>query len=301
MELNQLRYYIALARLCSYSKAAEELYVAQSTLSQQIKKLEEELDVRLFDRSTRKVELTPAGVECLPKAEQILSDIESLQRTAAECSKIHRRPIRLGVLSVYPSTNVSDVLEEFQTDHPDIALHISFAPSVSLLDTLMRGKVDAVIANISLDSLDADTLAKLSLDTFLEDRLHVVLSKRHKLSGRQLITVEDILDDKLLFASKNASVRLRLYRALRMKGYALPDFIECPSLSTMFNFIQRNMGISVMSSHVACAYLQADMECIPIDPPLQTQTALVILRERTFPELDQFADYFHVNLDRPAE
>ena len=164
MELFQLRYFSALGRCRNYSKAAEELFIAQPTLSQQIKRLEDELGVRLFERSTRKVELTDAGKECLIQTQRILEDVEGLLRTARE--KAGYSFISLGVLTVYPERDISDMLSAFQADHPEIELKLTFADSVQLVDMVQRGKLDAVIANISTDSLEKEALDRLYLDVF---------------------------------------------------------------------------------------------------------------------------------------
>lgn len=298
MELNQIRYFVALANCCNYSKAAEQLFIAQPTLSQQIKRLEEELNVQLFTRSTRKVALTPAGERCLEWAEEALNAIGKFEETAKEASTKKRFTILLGVLSVYPMTNVSDVIRDFQQDHPEIMLQLHFATSVELMDMLLRKKLDACIANFSSDALDQETLDRMNFDIFWEDKLHVVVGAGHHLYQRDKIAIEDILDEKLFFASKNSSVRLRLHQELRAKGYALPGCSECPSLSNMFNFIQGNMGISVMSHHVAQEYLLPGVRIIPIDPPLQTQTALIFLKENKSKAVQTFSAYFHINLDR---
>lgn len=298
MEMSQLRYFVTLGRCCNYSKAAEELFIAQPTLSQQIKRLEEELDVQLFERSTRRVVLTAIGRECMRWAEKTLEMADMLVQTAQEKHRKDLSHISLGVLAIYPLTNISNVLKKFQEDHPETQLDITFANSVDLVDMLLRKKLDAVIANVSSDSLDQETLNRLTLDVFWEDRLHVILGSQHPLSGRETLALEDILDERLLFNDLRSSVRLRFHQALRTKGYALPVCSECPSISNMFNFIQGNMGISVMSAHVAKAYLLPEMACIPIDPPLQTQTALMMRKEGESPALKQFGEYFHIHLER---
>lgn len=298
MELSQLKYFVTLGRCCNYSKAAEELFIAQPTLSQQIKRLEDELGVQLFERSTRKVILTPVGQECMEWAKKALEASEMIAQTAREKYRRDLAHISLGVLAVYPMMNVPNVLKKFQKDHPEIHLDLTFANSVDLVDMLLRRKIDAVIANISSDIMEKETLDSLVMDVFWEDRLHVVVGDQHPLYERKTVVLEDILDEQLLFNDLRSSVRLRFHQALRTKGYALPEGRKCPSLSSMFNYIQGNMGISVMSSHVAKAYLLPGMKCIPIDPPLQTLTALIMRKKGRSESLKRFGDYFHENLER---
>lgn len=299
VELSQLRYFVTLSRLCNYSKAAEELFIAQPTLSQQIKRLEEELGVQLFERSTRKVALTPIGQECLLWAEKALEATDLMVQTAKAKNRRDQGSVSLGVLAIYPMTNISNVLNNFRQDHSEVDLQVTFANSVDLVDMLLRKKLDAVISNVSSDVLERETLDMLLMDVFWEDRLHVVMSTQHPLYLRgKPISLEDILDERLFFNSPRSSVRLRFHQALRAKGYALPDCVECPSISNMFNFIQGNMGITVMSSHIAKAYLLKDMACLPIEPPLQTQTALITRKTSRNPALKQFRDYFHTHLER---
>lgn len=298
MRLSQLRYFVALGHHCNYTKAAEELFIAQSTLSQQINKLEEELGVQLFERSTRNVILTPIGQECIQWARKTLEAASIMVEVAQEKNRRDQSHVSLGVLAVYPMMNVPNVLKRFQEDSTDIHLNLTFANSVELVDMLLRKKIDAVIANIASDAMENETLDQLLLDVFWDDRLHVVVGEQNTLYKRNSVTLEDILDEHFLFNDLRSSVRLRLHQALRVKGYALPECSKCPSLSSMFNYIQKNMGISVMTAHVAESYLLPRMKCIPIDPPIKTQTALIMRKKERSPALKQFADYFHVNLER---
>ncbi len=298
MEMSQLRYFVTLSRLCNYSKAAEELFIAQPTLSQQIKRLEEELGVQLFERSTRKVVLTPIGQECVQYAVKTLEAADMLMQTAQEKYRKDQAYISLGVLTIYPAINISSMMRKFQEDYPAISLQLTFHKSVELVDMLLRKKLDAVFANVSTDELDKETLDKLVMDVFWEDRLHVVLSDKHPLYGRDTLAVEDILDERMLFNDFRSSVRLQLHQEVRRKGYALPKSSECPSLSNMFNFIQGNMGISVLTAGVAKSYLLPGMGCIPIEPPLRTKTALIMRKEGRTPALKQFGEYFRNNPER---
>lgn len=296
MELNQLRYFVTLANTCNYSKAAEELFIAQPTLSQQIKRLESELGVQLFDRSTRKVTLTPIGQECLRYARQSVEAADMLQQAASEKQRMDLDTVNIGVLMVYPYYNVSNVLGAFRSAYPDIDPQLTFGASVDLMDMLMRRKLDAIIANVSPNTLTPDTLEELQMHVFWQDTLCVVSSSAGRFAGKDSVSLMEVCDSQLFFTNMKSSAKLRFEMEVRSRGYSVPSGIECPSMSSLFNFVTANMGISVMSHHVARAYLKEGTMILPIDPPIPVETALIMKKHNNRPALLRFWDYFVQNL-----
>jgi DNA-binding transcriptional LysR family regulator len=297
MELTQLRYFVMLAMTKNFSRAAEELFITQPTLSQQIKRLEKDLGAELFHRSTRSVTLTPAGEMCLPYAQKAMDAVSGLANAMQEEKRRANGRLLVGVLTVYPHLNVSSILAKFQAMHPEMNTGVRIDWSVELLNMLLQKKVDVIISNVALDLLEPEVRELLRIHVFLEDWLHVVLSCRHPLAERESVTIEDIRQETIFHSDPRSSAKVRFENAVIAKGYSLPVFNTCPSMTSTFNFVENGMGISVMTRHVAMGYMTPGVTCIPITPKIRTQTAIITRRSvSAHPILQEFQEFFLQNI-----
>lgn len=300
MELTQLRYFVTLAKTKNFSRAADEMFITQPTLSQQIKRLERELGAELFRRSTRSVALTPAGEMCLAYAQQAIDAVAGLANAMQEEKRRLNGRLLVGVLTVYPHLNVSSILAKFQSLHPEMNTGVYIDWSVELLNMLLQKKVDVIISNVALDLLEPEVRENLRIHVFLEDWLHVVLSRRHRLADRESLTIEDIRQETIFHSDPRSSAKLRFENAVIAKGYPLPVFNTCPSMASTFNFIENGMGISVMTRHVAMGYMIPGVACIPIAPKIRTQTAIITRKGASaHPVLQEFQDFFLQHIAEP--
>ena len=298
MELMQLRYFLALSKTKNFSRAAEEMFVTQPTLSQQIKKLEDELGVELFKRSTRSVTLTEIGMVCAECAQRAIDAVELIHMSAQEEKRRETGRLLVGVLVVYPHLNVSNILARFQELHPQINTSMYFEWSVDLLNMLLQKKVDVIISNIALDLMEPEIRNQLSINVFLEDCLNVVMGKRHHLADRESVTIEDVYQESFFYTDPRSSVKIRFENAVIAKGYQLPVFNECPSMTSVFNFVETGLGISVMTRHVAMEYMRPTLRCMPVTPKIRTQTAIITRKSAiSHPILREFQEFFLQNID----
>ena len=136
MELRHLRTIAAVARHGSFTKAGEELHLAQSAISQQIRRLEAELGIQVFTRSSRSVELTAEGRLVLDYAHRVLHEVEGLQNELEELSGLLRGELKLG--GMYPTGlyDLADVIADFHTRHPGVAIHMVERTQDELLERL---------------------------------------------------------------------------------------------------------------------------------------------------------------------
>ena len=299
MELQQLRYLVALSSTLNFSKAAESLYISQPTLSQQIRKLEEELGVRLVERSTRNVEMTPIGQQCVHLAMQAVEAADAISEIAQEENRRSKSRLNIGVLAVYPQLNMSSIIAEFQTLHLNSTIQMHFDWSLALLDRLRRRKCDIIISNLDQDTLTSVEAEEFDIQVFLYDRLFLIVGPKSPLYERSSVTLEEALSQKLFMPGRSSSANLFFLKAVRAAGYELPESTECPSITSAFNFVATSVGASVMSRHVSQSYLKPGMKMIEITPTIQTSTAIVTRKELLKrPLVREFRDYF---LERAKE
>lgn len=142
MELRHLRYFVTIAHHGSFSLAAKSLGIAQPPLSQQIKNLEEELGIRLFDRSRKGIQLTPPGREFLSEATEILHDVKQIKINCEKRKKGEFGTLRVGVITAMATSHLAEVFREFRKSCPEVELKILDLPSAQQIQALLNGKLD---------------------------------------------------------------------------------------------------------------------------------------------------------------
>ena len=293
MELQQLRYLVALSKTLNFSKAAEEMFISQPTLSQQIRKLEEELDVRLVERSTRNVAMTPIGLACVKLAQQAVDASDRMIEITQEEQRHGQHKLNIGVLAVYPQLNISSVIAEFQSLHLTETINLHFGWSIDLLGRLLSKKSDIIITNLDKDQLSKAELESLDIHTFLSDRLYLIVGQDHPLAQRQTVGLAEVLSQRLFLPGARSSANLFFEKAVHAAGYQMPNFTECQSIMTALNFAKANHGASVFSRHVSESYLREGMRLIEITPTIWTWTAIVTRKEMLrHPLVHEFRNFF---------
>ena len=298
MELQQLRYLVALSKTLNFSKAAEEMFISQPTLSQQIRKLEEELDVRLVERSTRNVAMTPIGLACVKLAQQAVDASDRMIEITQSEQRHDQHKLNIGVLAVYPQLNISSVIAEFQSLHLTETINLHFGWSIDLLDRLLSKKSDIIITNLDKDQLSKAELESLDIHTFLNDRLYLIVGQDHPLAQRQTVGLAEVLSQRLFLPGARSSANLFFEKAVHAAGYQMPNFTECQSIMTALNFAKANHGASVFSRHVSESYVREGVRLIEITPTIWTWTAIVTRKEMLrHPLVHEFRNFF---LEREA-
>lgn len=293
MELQQLRYLVALSKTLNFSKAAEEMFISQPTLSQQIRKLEEELDVRLVERSTRNVAMTPIGLACVKLAQQAVDASDRMIEITQEEQRHGQHKLNIGVLAVYPQLNINSVIAEFQSLHLTETINLHFGWSIDLLGRLLSKKSDIIITNLDKDQLSKAELESLDIHTFLSDRLYLIVGQDHPLAQRQTVGLAEVLSQRLFLPGARSSANLFFEKAVHAAGYQMPNFTECQSIMTALNFAKANHGASVFSRHVSESYVREGMRLIEITPTIWTWTAIVTRKEMLrHPLVHEFRNFF---------
>lgn len=293
MEISQLRYMYAVSQYGSFTRAAEHLYVTQPTLSQQIRRLEEEIGLPLFRRTTRSVELTDAGRAVLERVTPLLRCYDELQEQIGRLRDdiAGRRTVRLGVLATFSHLDILDTIQRFQAQDQTLSVQLHIQMSNVLLDMLRDGRLDAAIANIAPEQAQA-LGPGAAVRVFARDVICAVLHSSHPLAGRERLTLPELAAEPLVMLSGGSSIRRRMEQAFRQAGLAPAVAWECPEIHSLIGLLRSNAGVSFLSSRVAGQYAQPPLVIVPLAPPVGTQTAVVYWKNSpAAPLLERFADY----------
>ncbi len=154
MEINQLRYFCAVASTGSFTKAAEQEDIAQPSLSQQVRKLEREIGSPLFERLGRHNRLTPYGEALLPQAQSILRQIAEAEACVTNLRQGVQGRLRIGVIPTILPYWLAPRLGEFAAQFPDVDLQLQEATTQRLIESLQAGELDAAVASLPVQSPD---------------------------------------------------------------------------------------------------------------------------------------------------
>lgn len=279
MELRHLRTIAAVARHGSFTKAGEELHLAQSAISQQIRRLESELGIQVFTRSSRSVELTAEGRLVLDYAHRVLHEVEGLQNELEELSGLLRGELKLG--GMYPTGlyDLADVIADFHTRHPGVAIHMVERTQDELLDALRADELDAAFTAVDPDALGEDFAASL----VFEEEFVVALPTEHHLTACDHITYEQLAAEDLVTYRENSALRLRLEKAMAKLGLEPRNAFICTEMGAVRALVSKGLGVAVLPRSIAADPGPA-ITFRPVGPELLTwPTALVWRADRRQP------------------
>ncbi len=192
MTLNQLKYFCTACRTRSITKASEELFVTQPTISIAIKDLEAEFNIILFTRNGNHLELTSAGETFYEKAKDLLKHSTEMQNEFLELG--NRVPVlKIGIPPMFSTIFFPEILDAFEQNHPDIQTELDEFGSVRACNLVQDEKLDLAIVNMeqfNIDKFESCILAK--------EQLMYVVSKKHHIAKKKCMTIEDFRDENLL-------------------------------------------------------------------------------------------------------
>ena len=248
MQLHQLAYFVAVAETRHFTRAAEREHVAQPSLSQQIRALEQELGSPLFNRVRGNITLTPAGETLLPLARRILADAATARRQVQELLDLRRGTVRLGATPSLCTGFLPEVLRDFHNDYPGIQLIVEEGGSRDLVRDLAMGRLDLALIILPLHSSDP----ALATTPLLRENLVVVTSLRSPAPGPDgELRIDDLRDQPLVMFRRGYDLREFTVGACREAGFEPTFAIEGGEMDAVVGFVAAGLGAAVIPSMVA--------------------------------------------------
>jgi DNA-binding transcriptional LysR family regulator len=275
MELRQLRYFAAVAGRGNFTRAAEDLHLAQSALSQQVRRLERELGVELLRRTSRRAELTQAGEIVLTRATRVLSEVEALRSEVDELSGLLRGRVVVGGVLPAGGVDLPALLLSFKGLHPDVEVQLREGTASEMVDRLRRDEIDAAIAMVEPDEVPQTLVAQ----RLGEEPLGLAMSPDDALGGRKRVRFEDLHGRPFVSFRVGSAVRGVVDHALADAGVVPLMAFETNDLSMMRAVVARGLGVAVLPETVA-AWGGPGLVWRPLTPPLRRPVSFIWRRDR---------------------
>jgi LysR family transcriptional regulator, hydrogen peroxide-inducible genes activator len=240
MEMHQLRYFVAVARTGTFSRAADECHVAQPSLSQQVQKLESEVGERLFERTRRRAILTPAGALFLPHALSILETAEQGRQEIREMSGEVRGKILLGALPTIAPYFLPEIIRLFQEKYRGVELILNEETTLQLLRGLEENELDLALIS------DSTPNPRIRIENLFSEELLLCLPAGHALVHQRVVVAADLQQEKFILMQEGHCLGAQAQRFCQTKG--LRPQISCRSaqIATVLAMVQAGLGISLI-------------------------------------------------------
>jgi DNA-binding transcriptional LysR family regulator len=247
VELQQMRYVVAVAETNSFTRAAERCLVVQSALSHQIARLERELGARLFDRTSRRVRLTPAGAAFLPAARQCL---EAAQRAAAEVAAAVgevRGRLAVGLISTAAAIDIPGALRDFRQRYPQVRISVRVSPSEELIERVEQGAIDVAFCGLPTaawpQGVDARELAR--------DRYVAVVATDHPLAEEPVVDLRRLSSEVFVDLPANTAGRAQSDQAFAAADLSRDVAFEVTTAHLIARLVGHGLGVAVLPAAYA--------------------------------------------------
>ena len=283
--LRQLRAFVAVAEGGRFVLAARRVHVSQSALSTLIRELEEALGVRLFDRNTRSVRLTPSGEQFLERARRVLQELDQALQVTRDITTFHRGRVSVACSTVLSSTLVVPFLKAFQASYAGIRLE--------LLDLAEQGIQRAVLdekADIGIGT-QAQTDPELTATPLFRDAYRAVLPQGHRLAERRLVPWRVLSEEPWIALSPLSPIRREIEAHVKAHGLEIKIAYEVSFPSTVFAMVRHGLGVSVLPANAQHTAEGRDLLFRPLTSSVPKR--LVATFRHRFRALSPAAQLFH--------
>jgi len=242
MELRQLRYLVALADECHFTRAAAREHVAQPALSQQIRRLEAELGLALVQRTTRRVSMTEAGEALVARARRALAELDAAREELDGFTGVQAGHVSIGALHTMGPVDLGSLLAAFHELHPAVDLTVREQSSDELAAMLRDDEIDLAFLSVT-ERIHSHGLTLLPLIT---EELVAVLPPTHRLAGRRRVRLAELAQDAFISFREGARLRELLVTAGATVGFEPRIAFESNESRNIRSLVARGLGVAIV-------------------------------------------------------
>jgi DNA-binding transcriptional LysR family regulator len=271
----QLQTVLALAEYGSFIAAASLLKTSQPAVTRTIKHVEDVLGIKLFDRSTRSVQITAAGKEFVAVAARIQNDLKITLRSMRELSDQRRGQIIISSIMSVANGKLPGLVSAYRLDHPGIELHVRDGVHGTVIEDVRSGAADFGITYLD-DLPDPFLSVRVGSEAFT-----VVLPKNHELAGKKSLSLSDLKGAPLVSLPSDSRTRRVIDGAASSVGLTLNHVVTVSQFATMLGFVRAGIGLAIAPRSGVASFLGKELSAVPIrGRPLARDLGIITLKER---------------------
>ena len=272
MDIDYIHEFVVLVDTGNYMEAADKLFLTQSSLTRHIQKLEADLGVLLFDRSTRHIELNKYGNLFMPYARQI-SQLQK-EYTTTFCNELNRErgTIRIGAIPVMAQYQITDILARFQQENRNFMLDIQEADSLKLIQMLRDEEIDFAVIRESDDASSAFCKIPITQDT-----LAALMPAGHPLAVKDHIELKQLYRDSFLLLGRDTFMYSLCVRECRSAGFEPHIAFTSNRVDNIIGLVSKGMGVGLLTKRPVMSANHSEIAVVDILPAITTTISLAYL------------------------
>ncbi|NWJ48376.1 MAG: LysR family transcriptional regulator [Chloroflexi bacterium] len=240
MELQQLKYFLSVAKLQHFTHAAEELFISQSSLSRAVAHLEEELGVPLFERQGRQVKLNRMGQLFMRKVENALKELEDGRRELEDMNSSEKGQMALAILPTVGVHLLPGLLSTFRAEHPLITFRLFQNSATAMIDQLERGEIDLCISAPVIEK------TQVSWEVLMTEEMYLAVPPGHRLANRPCINLVEVAEDNFISLKHGYGLRDLADNLCREAGFEPKIAFEGEEIGTARSLVAAGLGVALI-------------------------------------------------------
>ncbi|KUJ70500.1 LysR family transcriptional regulator [Streptomyces albus subsp. albus] len=289
MDLQQMRYVLAVAETASFTRAAERCHVVQSALSHQVARLEKELGARLFERTSRRVRLTTAGEAFLPAARQALEAAERARAEVAAATGEIRGRLAVGAIPTVAAVDLPVVLREYRARYPQVRISLRTGASERLVEQVREGALDAAFLGVQPGFRTQGVR-----EQELAHGKHVaVVAPGHPLAEADEVDLRRLAEEVFVDFSDGSAARAQSEEAFAAAGLRREVAFEVNGVELIARMVRHGLGIALLPA--AFAVELTDLRCVSVKDGPVREERLVWRRSSPSPAASAFLELLGID------
>lgn len=279
MEIRHLECFMAVARCGNFTKAAEQIHISQPSISKMIKEIETQMNIELFYRDTKHVELTDAGVAFLEQAQQIVVLFDNLTTNIDGLLAEKSGKIRIGFPPITSVTMFSQVLGVFKKEHPNIEFQLFEFGSITIEKSIQEGELDIGIVSAPVTNEELYEMFWLTRDS-----LEVVMHPEHSLAAYSTVAISDLAEESFVLYSRDFRLHDQIIERCRSEGFDPKIMFETSQLEFMIQIVAANVGIVLLPTRICRQLDSSQVVSRPLaGKPIHLQFGVIWKKGRYLP------------------
>lgn len=275
MEIQHIKYFMEVARCQSFTAAAEHLYVTQPMLTRTIKRLEEDLNVKLIERTSKSFNLTEAGQSFLDQATKLLQQYNDLYRVMDDLQMAQRGQVNLSTPGVLLDIYFAPLLVDFRRKYPNIDINIVEEGSKLVAQSIMNDTAD-----LGLVMLPVTPACKLVTHVVLSDVCHLAVSKNHAFANRHSVHIQELANQRIITFSHTATLHDTFINLCGSFGFKPHIAYKTLMPSFTMDMVASSNLAAVLPRPVIQSYINEQVVTMPLEPKINWEIAIIYKRDR---------------------
>lgn len=276
MELRQLKYFMEVARVEHMTKASENLHVAQSAVSRQITKLEEELGVHLFDRVGRNMQLTSVGQDFLKQAAIALNELQKAEALVTEYTDPAKGTVRVGLPNSLSTKVLPSVISTFREKYPQITYQFMEGTNEELTEMLLSGVLDMTFLSPVPESSE-----QIEAIRFFDEKLKLIVPKTHPLAENFTVSLKELASEKFVLYPEDFDLYKIVTKGANKKGFEPQIAFQSRDFYTIQGLVGAGLGISILPEMILDGAIFKETKSIALrDKELRRSVGIITTKKR---------------------